>query len=194
MSTETELTDYQQNKELLNRLVSIHETPFKLPQRFWNIREQETDSVPLDVVERAITDLNLGIKSRTQKAFSPLMIRKFVESMEHERLQKAHPKPTNHASIPSFDPRDPLSWVASTPAELDVGTTKDMTSARRIDVTSLQHIDQDSELFQEIQRTSQLTHKLITNLERLPITNMPRNDQTKQIKSIDNITKDMLWQ
>jgi hypothetical protein len=56
MSAESELSEYQLNKELLNRLVSIHETPFKLPQRFWSIREQEADSVPLDVVERAITD------------------------------------------------------------------------------------------------------------------------------------------
>jgi hypothetical protein len=56
MSAEAELTGFQKNKELLNRLISIYETPFKLPQRFWNLHKEEVDSVPQTVVEIAISN------------------------------------------------------------------------------------------------------------------------------------------
>lgn len=56
MNVDAELTEFQKNKELINRLISIQETPFKLPQRFWNIRKQEANSVPQSIVETAISN------------------------------------------------------------------------------------------------------------------------------------------
>lgn len=61
MNADVELTSFQKNKELVNRLISIYETPFKLPQRFWNLHKQEADSVPQSVVEIAISNCKAPI-------------------------------------------------------------------------------------------------------------------------------------
>jgi hypothetical protein len=132
MNVDAELTEFQKNKELINRLISIQETPFKLPQRFWNIRKQEANSVPQSIVETAISNcrppyclepgsricfitffviVNLGIKSRTQKAYPPLAVRKFLESVEYQRIQQSRSKQVKGNNIQPYDAYDPIAYA-----------------------------------------------------------------------------------
>ncbi|KAI8579855.1 hypothetical protein K450DRAFT_240636 [Umbelopsis ramanniana AG] len=231
MSVEAELTGFQKNKELLNRLISIYETPFKLPQRFWNLHKQEVDSVPQSVVEAAISNLNVDIKSRTQKAYPPQAVRKLIESMEYDRLQQARPKSTRLEKMMPFDVDDPIAWITSYPSpwhDNSGDSNRDIIKLRRyveirkilerkihiyleakrklrqytnlyndisqLDVLSIEHMDKDDELYEEINRTRVLTERLIHKLKQTPVIRSLDEGDVKEVHSIDKITKGLLWQ
>ncbi|KAH8549456.1 hypothetical protein BGW37DRAFT_118139 [Umbelopsis sp. PMI_123] len=191
MSVDAELTSFQKNKELLNRLISIYETPFKLPQRFWNLHKQETDSVPQSIVETAVSNLNLDIRSRTQKQYPPHAVRKVLESIEYDRLQQSRSKPSQPELMKAFDPEDPINWLASYPPKWQSDhpdSNSDLNQLRRY-AENRKILQRKIDAYMEAKRKLKQYMKLYNDISQLDVLSIEQFDTDTELYEEINHTR-----